>query len=301
MPTEIEIATGLAVVVYPAAAASVGIVLAKLAPPQSRLRQAAMAGAAGAGLITAFIANNGMPKIPIADSIGWIPAGTAVATVVAMLVLTAFTGAAIRVVGAVALGSAAIASLYFAGKPTFAASTEALIPFAAALAGISVIAVIASERVSNASFTVIPWIARIVTASAAALCALWSSSGLLALLIGSTATTAGVIGIGGMVLRLKEPAPLVHGIFIAHIAPLAVYGYLYGGIPLIAIALLAASLLAPPMASLVASSGSTRSRLLRSVAMIALTAALAGGAMAWVHSKIKPDAASANDPANMYR
>jgi hypothetical protein len=304
MPTKMEISMGLAIVGYPAIAASAGLLLAKIAPPQSKLRHASVAAATGAGLITSFVALNGWQKIPPVDSLGWVPVTTAAATVIALVLAVALQGRARIVAGVVGLALAASAALYFAGKPIFAKSIGSFVPLGIGGAILAGVTVLRAERVSEAAFNAAPWIARIITASAAAGCAMWSSSALLAMLIGSSATTAGAIGIGSAVLRLRETAPLAHAIWIAHVSAIAVYAYLFAAVSAITVpilALLAASLLAPSIISMIsAGTGNFKSRIVRSAAIIALATAFAGGAAGWVYNKTQ-SSNKADDPANMYK
>ena len=106
-PNSFQIGMGLQIVGYPALAAAAGLVVARLLPAGSRGRGAALAAAAGAGLLTSHVGLAGAPPWPPIDSIGWIPivtGATAIALAVAALVTprrrTALVTGALLVVAA---------------------------------------------------------------------------------------------------------------------------------------------------------------------------------------------------------
>ncbi len=230
-PSDMQIEMGLNIVGYPAVAASIGLVLARLAPAGSRLRQALLALAAGAGLVTAHVALAGKPPWPPIDSIGWIPIITA--ALAALLALTALVqprraGQALTLA---VLGLGAATAVYYVGRPTFLRSMDRyylLAGFAIATA-VSTAGLLAA--VGPRVLRPVPWIGWIVVAAGLAGCTVWSHSALLATLIGSVATTAGVIGIGSAVLGIKDVGPAPAGVLLVHLAATAVYAHLYAKLP----------------------------------------------------------------------
>ncbi len=293
MPSNFEIQMGLAIVGYPAAAAGVGVLAARMAKPDSPQRHAALAAAATAGLVTSHIALANMPKWPPVDSIGWIPITTLLVGVVAIVL--ALLGGKRRFAGPT-MAAAALLALYLAGKPTFAGNVDKFVPF-----GVVAIAIVGGNVASAAllgrkAFPLASWLTMLITAAIAGLCALWAPSALMAMLLGSMATTAGALGIGGLVLRIKEPAPLAQGVFLTHLGATLVYTHLYAKLPALPLLLLGAAVALPTLAALIPGE-TTKQRWVRSVAAVAIAASCAGAAALIMHSKV---AADKSDPANMY-
>lgn len=293
MPSSFEIQMGLAIVGYPAIAAGIGVLAARIAKPESQLRQAAFAAAATAGLVTSHIALANMPKWPPVDSIGWIPITTALAGVLA-IVVALLDGK--RRFAAPVMALAAVAAVYFAGKPTFARSIGQFVPLAIGALVVVGSNVAGAAVVGRKAFPLASWLTMLITAAIAGLCALWTPSALMAMLLGSMATTAGALGIGGLVLRINEPAPLAQGVFLAHLGATLVYTHLYAKLPTLPLLLLGAAVALPTLVALLPGD-STKQRWLRAAAAVALAAGCAGAAALIMHSKI---AAEKSDPANMY-
>jgi hypothetical protein len=280
--------------VYPGAAASLGLLAAKFAKADSAVRQAALAAAAAAGIIASHLAIEGVPKLPPVDSIGWIPVTTALAAVVAITVALLVRVARGVVVGAALMGATAAVAVYLAGKPTFTASLgEFWVPGAMAVAVTSIV-VAASYRVASKSHPIAGWIGLLVIAALTALSALWSPSAKLAMLLGSMATTAGVIGVGGLILGVRQAAPLAQGVFVVHFAATLAYARLYANMPAVPVVLLALAVAAPSVIALVPGN---RGRLLKAIAVVALAAVFAGIAAMMMHSKSQDNQ---SDPAGMY-
>ena len=308
MPNSVQLAMGLKIVGYPALVASGGLVVARLLPAGSRARAAALALTAAAGLVTSHVGLAGKPPWPPVDSIGWIPIATlATALVLALVALVVPARARVAVTGGL-LAIAALAAVYYAGKPTFTRSLDRFWP----LAGLTAAGVVAAATLLPAagerSLRPAPWLAWIAVAAGLAGCTLWSHSALLAMLLGSAATTAGVIGIGSAVLRIRDVGAAPAGVFLVHLAATAVYAHLYAKLPgwVLATALLAA--LAPiaiPVALGAVPGGagagagapSTRRRLVAAFVGLVITAGLTGLAARRMHAQ---DAAAAKDPASMY-
>ena len=293
MPSNFEIQMGLAIVGYPAVAAGIGVLAARIAKPQSPLRQAALAAAATAGLVTSHIALANMPKWPPVDSIGWIPITTVLVGVVA-IVLALFADK--RRFAAPVIAVAAAAALYFAGKPTFARGIGQFLPI-----GLGALIIVGSNvagaaAVGRKAFPLASWLTMLITAAIAGLCALWTPSALMAMLLGSMATTAGALGIGGLVLRINEPAPLAQGVFLSHLGATLVYTHLYAKLPTLPLVLLGAAVALPTLVALIPGD-TTKQRWIRAVAAVAIAASCASAAALIMHSKI---AAEKSDPSNMY-
>ena len=134
----------------------------------------------------------------------------------------------------------------------------------------------------------------IIVAAGLAGCTLWSHSALVAMLLGSAAVTAGVIGVGGALLGVKDIGPAPAGLFMVHVAATASYAHLYAKVPawVLMTALLAAL---APIAVPVAMSG--RRRLVAAALGVLIAAGLTGLAAQRMHAK---DAASVKDAASMY-
>lgn len=286
MPNSFQIHMGLTIVGYPAVAASLGMVVAHRAKPASGARQAALAAAAAAGLITSHLGIVGMPKLPPIDSVGWVPITTLCAGVLGIVVSLASRNERTRRWAPVlALTLAAAIAVYLAGKPTFASSMARFIPLGAAAIAVSVIVLANSSKVARRGFAVGGWLALLVTAVLSALCALWGASASLATLLGSMATTAGVVGIGGLVLRVNEPAPAAQGVFIAHMAATLTYAHLYANLPTGPLLLLAAAVAVPALSALVPGEGN-RVRWGRAVIAVALAVGFAGAAALIMHGNV---------------
>ena len=293
MPSSFEIQMGLAIVGYPALAAGLGVVAARIAKPQSPLRQAALAAAATAGLVTSHVALANMPKWPPVDSIGWIPITTVLVGIVAIVLALV---ADKRRFTAPVIAAAAVAALYFAGKPTFARSVGQFVPL-----GLGALIIVGSNvagaaLVGRKAFPLASWLTMLITAAIAGLCALWTPSALMAMLLGSMATTAGALGIGGLVLRINEPAPLAQGVFLAHLGATLTYSHLYAKLPTLPLLLLGAAVALPTLVAFIPGD-TTKRRWLRSAAAVAIAASCAGAAALIMHNKI---AAEKSDPSNMY-
>ncbi|MBP9086074.1 MAG: hypothetical protein KBG15_08145 [Kofleriaceae bacterium] len=293
MPSSFEIQMGLAIVGYPAVAAGAGVLAARIAKPNSQRRQAALAAAATAGLVTSHIALANMPQWPPVDSIGWIPITTALVGVVA-IVLALLGGKRLVVVPATAI--AAAAALYLAGKPTFARSMGQFVPLAIGALIIVGSSVAGAARVGRKAYPLASWLTMLITAAIAGLCALWTPSALMAMLLGSMATTAGALGIGGLVLRINEPAPLAQGVFLSHLGATLTYTHLYAKLPTLPLLLLGAAVALPTLVAFIPGD-TTKQRWLRSVAAVTIAASCAGAAALIMHGKI---ASKKSDPANMY-
>jgi hypothetical protein len=292
MPSSFEIKMGLAIVGYPALVAGLGVLAARFAKPTSKVRQAALAAAAAGGLITSHVGLANLPKFPPVDSIGWIPITTAIAGLLA--VILAFVDGKRRLAPVMAIAVAL--AVYLAGKPTFARELGQFWPLGLGFAAAAGVALVGAPKLTDKTFAPAVWIGLLLTAAIAALCALWAPSALLAMLLGSMATTAGAIGIGGLILRINEPAPLAQGVFMAHLAGTVVYTHLYAKLPMLPVLLITAAVAAPTLVALIPGD-SGKQRWLRSGVAVALAAALAGGAALIMHSKL---ANEKSDPANMY-
>lgn len=276
---------GLAIVGYPAAAASLGMLVARLANPESRARQAALVATATAGLVTSYLALAGMPKLPPIDSIGWVPIITLCAGVLGIVASFASPSDRARQRATVlGLALAAAVAVYLTGEPTFAGSAARFLPLGVGAIAMSIIALTNSSNVARRGFAVGGWLALLVTAVLSALCALWGSSASLATLLGSMATTAGVVGIGGLVLRMNEPAPAAQGVVIAHMTATVTYAHLYANLPTVPLLLLAASVAMPALSGLVPGEGN-RMRWVRGAIAVALAAGFAGAAALIMHSR----------------
>ncbi len=293
-PTSFQLGMGLKIVGYPALAATLGLVVARLLPVGSRSRAVALVLAAGAGLVTSHIGLAGKPPWPPIDSMGWIPITTAATALALAVVALAVPRRALTVVTGAVLAVAALLAMYYAGRPTFLRSFDRYVP----LAGLAVAGVLAgaglSPRAGELSLRPAPWLAWIVVAAGLAGCTLWSHSALMAMLLGSAATTAGVIGVGSAVLGIRDVGAAPAGVFLVHLAATAVYSHLYAKLPgwVLATALLAA--LAPIAVPLVMAG---RRRFVAAAIGLAVAVGLIGLAAQRMHAK---DAAAGKDPASMY-
>lgn len=298
-PSSFQIEMGLKIVAYPALAATLGLVLARLLPAGSRWRAAVLPLAAAAGLLTSHVGLAGKPPWPPIDSIGWIPIVTgATALVVALAALSlprggdrlALPGRPL-VLGLLAV--AAATALYYAGRPTFLRSFDRYW----ALAGFTVAGVVAAAGLLPAagarSVRAAPWLAWIVVAAGLAGCTLWSHSALVAMLLGSAATTAGVIGVGSAVLGVRDDHGAAAGVFLVHLAATTTYSHLYAKLPAWVLATALVAALAPIAIPLALG----RRRALATVLALVVTAGLIGLAAKRMHDA---DAASSKDPASMY-
>lgn len=293
-PTSFQIGMGLHIVGYPALAATVGLVVSRVLPAGSRVRAAALVGAAGAGLVTSHVGLAGQPPWPPIDSIGWIPIVTAATAATLMIAALVVPRRAAALVTGALLALATLAAVYYAGRPTFLRSFDRYW----ALAGLATAGVVAGAGLLTAatdrSVRPAPWVAWIVVAAGLAGCTLWSHSALVAMLLGSAAVTAGVIGVGGAILGVKDIGPAPAGVFMVHVAATASYAHLYAKLPawVLMTALLAAL---APIAVPVAMSG--RRRLVAAALGVLIAAGLTGLAAQRMHAK---DAASVKDAASMY-
>src|SRR3954463_1288418 len=113
-PNSVQIDMGLQIVGYPALAASIGLLIARLLPAGARARGAALALAAGAGLLTSHLGLAGRPHWPPVDSIGWIPIVTGVTALVLAIVALALPRRAAAVVTGGVLVVASLAAVYYA-------------------------------------------------------------------------------------------------------------------------------------------------------------------------------------------
>lgn len=283
MPASFQIKMGLAIVGYPAVATALVVIAARLTRLDSRARQAALAAAAAAGLVTSHLVLAGTPSFPPIDSIGWVPITTALSGLLGIIVSMAPRSERQRgwatVVG---LALAAAIAAYLAGKPTFATDLTRFAPLGAGAAAASAIALTSSWKVARRGFAVDTWLALLATAALSALCAHWGASASLAMLLGSMATTAGMIGIGGLVLRMSETAPAAQGVFIAHMAATMMYTHLYAKLPVLPMILLAAAVLMPALSTLLPGEGK-RGRWVRATLAVALAVVLAGAAALLMH------------------
>lgn len=293
-PNSFQIGIGLQVVGYPALAATAGLVVARLLPAGSRARAAALALAAGAGLVTSHVGLAGAPPWPPVDSMGWIPITTAVTAILLAIAAAVVPRARTALATAALLGAATLAAIYLAGKPTFTRHLDRYYALAAlatggVLAGAGLLPLAGERSVRPA-----PWLAWIVVAAGLAGCTLWSHSALVAMLLGSAATTAGVIGLGSAILGVKDVGAAPAGVFLVHLASTAVYSHLYARLPgwVLAAALCAAL---APIAIAVAAGG--RRRYVAAAVGLAVAAGLTAVAAKRMHAK---DAASAKDASSMY-
>lgn len=296
MPSSFEIKMGLAIVGYPALAASVPLLAARFAQTGSAARHALMTLAAGAGLTTAHLAIEGKPAWPPIDTIGWIPMATAATTLLVMAALLALPRHGQRV-AAIVVGLAAAVAVHLAGKRTFALHQDRFwVLGGLALCTAFAQAALAPRRTEQEG-AALPWLGLLVAAAAAGGCAMWAPSAKLGMLLGALATTAGTLGIGGLVLRIKDAAGPALGVFVVHAAATLSYAYLYTKLSATATLLLAGAVLAPALASLVPT-GALRSRRTRVALGLALTVGCAGAAAAIMHKRVAN--VDKSDPSNMY-
>ena len=291
MLNSFQIQLGLSVAGYPTVAASLVLGVARLAKPASAARRCALVAAATAGLLTSYLGLSGLPKVPPVDSIGWVPVGTLCAGLVGVAFgATAGNAGARQRAVVMAIALVAVIAAFLAGKPVFAQSIGRFLPFGLGAALISAQVVANAPGVAQRGSAVGGWLALLCTAVLAALCALWGASASLAMLLGSMAATAGVLGIGGLILHLDEPTPTAQGVFIVHMSALLTYAHLFANLPILPLVLLAASLLAPTVSRRVPGTAGRR-RWLRAVVVVAAAIVLAGSAAAIMHGEAGEEAA----------
>ena len=295
-PNSFQLAMGLKIVGYPALAAAIGLVIARLLPAGSRLRAATLTAAAAAGLITSHVGLAEAPPWPPIDSMGWIPIVTGATALALIVIALAVPRRAVAAATVALLGVATLAAVYYAGHPTFLRSLGRYW----ALAGLAAGGVIAGAGLvadaGGRSVRPAPWLAWIVVTVGLAGCTVWSHSALVAMLLGSAAVTAGVLGLGGAVLGVRDVGAAPAGVVLMHVAATAVYAHLYAKLPgwVLATALLAA--LAPIAVALAMTPGGRR-RWLAAAIGVAVAAGLTGLAARRMHAQ---DAASAKDAGSMY-
>ena len=293
-PNSFQIEMGLQIVGYPALAASLGLVVARLLPAGSRGRAAALVLAAAAGLLTSHLGLAGKPPWPPVDSMGWIPIATGATALALVLAALLVPRRAMAIVIGGVLALAMLTAIYYAGRPTFLRSFDRYY----ALAGLATGGVLAGAGLLPAagvrSLRPGPWVAWIVVAAGLAGCTLWSHSALLAMLLGSAAVTAGVLGIGGAILGVRDIGAAPAGLFLVHLASTAVYAHLYAKLPAWVLATGLLAVLAP-IAVAVAMGG--RRRYVAAAVGLAVAAGLTGVAAQRMHAQ---DAAEAKDASSMY-
>ncbi len=228
------------VVLVPAAPGTLAVAAARLAAGRARVarnRLLIIGAALGAG--AAHLGLAGVPSLPPADTIGWIPLGTAAA---ALLLLP---GAGRRAELAAILAVMA-ATAWLVGKPVWSqASAPAAVTWIAALAAGGALAIDglrwSSERLAPAA-ALFALVATLVGASLA--CAA-DHSLLVALMLGGIAANAGALAVGGQILGARPSGRGVFGVWVVAGAALVLYAHLYDELPSSVTMLLAASLVAP--------------------------------------------------------
>ena len=293
-PTSFQIGMGLKIVGYPALAATIGLVLARLLPAGSRARAAVLVLAAAAGLVTSHVGLAGKPPWPPIDSMGWIPITTAGTALVLAVLAFALPRRLLVPVTAGLLALAALTAIYYAGRPTFGRSFARYYALAGLAAAGVVVGASFLPRAGEQSLRPAPWLAWIVVAAGLAGCTLWSHSALMAMLLGSAATTAGVIGLGSAILGIRDVGAAPAGVFLIHLAATAVYSHLYAKLPSWVLLSALVAVLAP-IAVPLALRG--QRRLVAAAIGLAVAVGLTGFAAYRMHAK---DAATGKDPSSMY-
>lgn len=241
--TSVQLDLLLRIVVLPAAAGAIAVLLARFLVTRETPRAALLAVGAAAGAVVAYLGLAGVPPWPPIDSIGWIP----LATIAALVALLAVSRAPDRrpAIGVAALVVVAAGAAYLVGKPAW---TRMGLGAAAPWIALSAVAVGAiaqgltwsAERLHPAAIGG----ALLATTVGAALASALSHSALLGMLLGGVASVIGALTVGAVVLRVPLRGRAVMGVVALAVAALLLYAKLFASLPTTAIALLAASALA---------------------------------------------------------
>src|SRR5205823_3609144 len=179
-----------------------GAIAARLLRPGSAARALAAAVAVAAGLVAAQLGVAGVPSLPPADTIGWIPFATGAALLVLAPLERRAAPLAFAVV-AVLAGAAA----YLVGKPTWsqAAATTTVLGIGVTAAGAALVAGgldLAARRLPMWA-VLFSLLAAVTGASVASL---FSHTALMAMVFGGVAATLGGLAVVGLLLRALVPA-----------------------------------------------------------------------------------------------
>lgn len=241
--TSVQLDLLLRIVVFPAAAGAIAVLLARFLVTREAPRAALLAIGAAAGAVVAYLGLAGVPRWPPIDSIGWIP----LATVAALIALLAVSRAPDRrpLLGVAALIVVAAGAAYLVGKPAWTRMGLGSAAPWIALAALAVGAVAqgltwSAERLHPAAVGG----GLLATTVGAAVASALSHSALLGMILGGVASVVGALTVGAIVLRIPLRGRAVMGVVAIAVAALVLYGKLFASLPTAAVLLLAASALA---------------------------------------------------------